>query len=33
VYKRQHSNDAVLDEVNKIFDSLSNDELDRMVNT
>jgi len=28
-----HSNDAVLHEVNKIFDSLSTDELDRMLNT
>jgi protein-arginine kinase activator protein McsA len=27
-----HSNDAVLEEVNKVFDSLSNEELDRLVN-
>ena len=28
-----YSNDAVLDEVNKIFDSLSSNEIDSMINT
>ena len=28
-----HSNDAVLEEAYKVFDSLSNEELDRMINT
>jgi protein-arginine kinase activator protein McsA len=28
-----HSNEALMDEVNKIFDSLSSNEIDSMINT